>query len=180
MKEVLQIGVGSTNPVKLKAATMGVKGVFSKFGYDYEISVEGINCKSGVKDQPMSHEEGRTGAINRAKDAIKLGVCKYGVGLEGYILQEDGRWYTRAIIIVMDVEGRIGESSTVKLALPNRVMDIILKGGELGPTIDILYKTKNIKHQGGAMAVLTRGLLYREKVLRDAVYAAFADILNQD
>ena len=66
-KTPLSVAVGSTNPVKIKAARAGVVKAFSED--KFTITVEGYSVSSGVSDQPMGDLETKTGSKNRAMNA---------------------------------------------------------------------------------------------------------------
>ena len=61
----MKIIVASKNPVKVQAVTTAFELAFPQKMHH----VEGIGVPSGVSDQPMSEEETRLGAYNRAQGA---------------------------------------------------------------------------------------------------------------
>ena len=66
----MKIAVGSTNPVKVEAVRQTISRIWS------EAEIIPIAVPSGVSEMPMSDEETRTGARNRAlaaRDALGLG-----------------------------------------------------------------------------------------------------------
>ena len=70
--------VGSTNPVKLRAAEQAFAEYFSGF------TVKGLSTQSNVNPYPWSDEETLRGALNRAKAALTCEpTADYSVGLEG-------------------------------------------------------------------------------------------------
>ena len=68
-KQTLTIAVGSTNPVKVKAALSGITKVFNE--EKYKITAQGFSVPSGVSDQPMGDFETKKGSKNRAMNAAK-------------------------------------------------------------------------------------------------------------
>ena len=94
-KTPLSISVGSTNPVKIKAARAGVVKAFNE--EKFAITVEGYSVSSGVSDQPMGDFETKKGSKNRAMNAAEkykdqLGnYPSFAVGMEGgcVIVPED-------------------------------------------------------------------------------------------
>lgn len=67
-----QIFVGSTNPVKIKAAKRAAAGQWP------EVEVTGFDVSSGISDQPFSDQETRQGAVNRAQAALEQGLRTLG------------------------------------------------------------------------------------------------------
>ena len=76
---MLKISVGSTNPVKLKAAAEAFELARKK------VAVTEFDVQSGVSDQPTSDSEAIEGARKRARQANAKGGFDFGVGLEGSV-----------------------------------------------------------------------------------------------
>lgn len=167
----LKIAVASRNPVKLEAAGTAFGRVFP----DREIEVVSISATSGVADQPMSDDETRQGAVNRARGAIaEAADADYGVGMEGGIERSGDGYRAFAWMVVVDQGGKLGESRSVTLPLPPAVSELIDSGLELGEANDRVFNTHNSKQAGGAYGLLTNGLLTRESVYRDTLCVALA------
>ena len=76
------IAVGSKNPTKIRP----VRKIFKKYFED--IIINSYEVSSGVSDQPLSENETYEGALNRAKEVLKLDLdADYGVGIEGGIIK---------------------------------------------------------------------------------------------
>jgi inosine/xanthosine triphosphatase len=76
------VAVGSKNKIKIKP----VEEIFSHHFAD--VVVSGVDVNSGISEQPMSDDEMFTGALNRAKRALKkVKGAEYGVGIEGGLHQ---------------------------------------------------------------------------------------------
>lgn len=71
------IVVGSTNVLKIQA-------VKNAAGHD-GVNVFGYSASSNVRTQPLSEEETRQGAVNRAKDSLNKTQAELGIGLEAGI-----------------------------------------------------------------------------------------------
>ena len=67
---VTKVAIGSINRVKIQA----VKNAFN----DGEIQIVSCSALSGVRPQPLSNEETLQGAINRARDCLKIDRCWIG------------------------------------------------------------------------------------------------------
>jgi non-canonical (house-cleaning) NTP pyrophosphatase len=66
---------------------------------------------------------------------------------------------------------------TASLPLPNQIYQKLKMGEELGPAMDNMFNTVNIKQKGGAIGQLTNGLETRESIYVSAtlltLYAFF-------
>jgi len=172
--EVIKILVGSLNPVKINA----VNNAFASAFPNYEIQCNSIHAPSGVSDQPMTANETREGAINRAQFCKKSEeIADYYVALEGGIdLTPDGPM-TFAYFAILDKQQQsIGRSAS--LPLPHCVYESLKLGKELGSVMDELFNTTNIKQKGGAIGLLTNNNATRESIYTQALLLALAPFLN--
>lgn len=170
----LSISVGSTNPVKVNSV---VNAIGDKLK---DIRVKGKGVESGVSEQPMSDEETRGGAIERAKKALIESKADVGVGLEGGVYVEDGRVWNTVWCCVVDKKGNMELVSGLRFVLPEKVGSEILKGGELGPIMDSLVGLKDIKKKQGAIGVMTGGWISREECYINLVKIAFGRLLSKE
>jgi inosine/xanthosine triphosphatase len=152
---VVRIAVGSTNPVKKQAAQVVLGALFDA---DFIF----LAVESGVRAQPWGDLETRTGAINRARAALRSAGADLGVGFEGGVVENEQGLFTCAWAAVVDAEGTLGLGGNTMVQLPERVAGILRQGGELGPAMDELLSTQNVKHREGAIGVLTDGLVNRQ------------------
>jgi non-canonical (house-cleaning) NTP pyrophosphatase len=85
---LMKVVIASHNPAKIRAAEQAFSLQFSEKVIDFiPTSVE-----SGVRDQPLSDEETRHGARNRAQNAHEQhSDADFWVGLEGGIETIDGQ-----------------------------------------------------------------------------------------
>ncbi|GAD80746.1 inosine/xanthosine triphosphatase [Vibrio ezurae] len=169
MKKVI---VASLNPAKIKAVESAFCEVFPEQSFHFE----GVSVASGVRDQPMSNEETKLGAqtrVNNAKQVIN--DAQYYVGLEAGI--EGNATFAWMII---ESETVHGESRSSSLMLPNKVLDLVRQGKELGHAMDEMYGTTNIKQKGGAIGILTNNRLSRSSVYHQALILALIPFNNPD
>ncbi len=158
LANVRRIAVGSTNPVKLAAA----RAVLARVAP--HATVEGVSVPSGVPDQPWGDEETRRGAATRARAARDATGAELGVGFEGGVVEEpDGTVRSCAWAAVVDRRDREGTGGSLAMPLPSAVARRLRAGEELGHAIDALVGTTGTKHRGGAVAVLTAGLVDRQR-----------------
>jgi non-canonical (house-cleaning) NTP pyrophosphatase len=74
----------------------------------------------------------------------------------------DGTMRTCAWAAVVSRGGRQGVGGSLAMPLPDAVATLIRGGMELGHAMDHLTGETNTKHKGGAVAILTDGLVDRQ------------------
>jgi inosine/xanthosine triphosphatase len=173
--------VGSANPVKLAAARAVLARAFPG------IEVTGVPVPSGVPDQPWGDAETRRGAENRARGALDAlaraggGTDALGVAFEGGVVQEpDGGVRTCAWAAVATPDGRVHVGGSLAMPLPPALAARLRAGEELGPATDALAGTTNVKHAGGAVGVLTRDLVDRQRAYEVILAYALAPLLTPE
>lgn len=165
--------VGSTNPVKVASTREVLRRVHGD-----DVRVEGVPVDSGVSRQPWGDRETLRGAVNRAEAALASGDAALGVGLEGGLVEIDGRIFTCAWCAVAHADGRVGIAGGANLLLPPAAADAVRAGAELGPTIDALTGLRNTKQGQGAIGVLTQGYLDRQTAYEYILTLALAPLLS--
>jgi inosine/xanthosine triphosphatase len=167
--------VGSANPVKLAAARAVLAQAFPG------IVVTAVAAPSGVPDQPWGDAETRRGAETRARGALAtLGRAPdaLGVAFEGGVVEDaDGAVRTCAWAAVATPDGRVHVGGSLAMPLPPALAAALRAGAELGPATDALAGTVNVKHGGGAVGVLTRGLVDRQRAYEVILAYALAPLL---
>ncbi len=165
------ISVGSLNPVKIAAARAVIAHLFPA------AEVRGVAVPSGVPDQPYGDDVTRLGAANRARAARAAIGAKYGIGLEGGVVEEaDGSLRTCAWAAVATEDGRVSFGGSLVMTLPPAVAALVRSGMELGPAMDRLTGKSNIKHAEGVVGILTRGAISRQAAYEALVAYAFAGL----
>ncbi len=172
----MKIAVGSKNPVKIAC----VKEAFEKVFPDISWDVEGVEITSGVADQPMSDIESITGARNRAQGARDALGADYGVGLEGGLQEIENNWFDSGWIVIVDAAGNEGMGSTIRMLTPEKMMEMIREGMELGHVNDKIFGIENSKHGDGHFGLLTNGAITRTSGYRDGVIAALARFIKPE
>ena len=189
--KVVNVAVGSTNPVKVNAVRLGVANALRPLPeyLDSEIQLNscGYNVQSGVSDQPMSDEETKQGALTRAIAAFQAYVKEHGrapeyaVGLEGGV-QDDPiskEMICSAWMAVWD-GSRFGSARTCSFLLPPSLSSLVRGGMELGAADDATFATVNSKQKGGTVGHLTRGGIDRTAYYVPAVELAMVPLLWKD
>ena len=168
----MKVAVGSTNPVKLAA----VRTVLARLFPQAEFIP--VDVSSGVTEQPWGDDQTRTGALNRARNALNQLNATYGVGLEGGLERTSAGIMTCAWCAIVNGTGTIGFGGGVKILLPPVVVQNIEETGELGPAIDALVNQHNTKQGQGAVGILTDGLTSRQSAYEQLVAMAMAPFVT--
>ncbi len=174
---MLQVAAGSKNPIKVGAIRSG----FASYWPELETIVNGFDIESGVSAQPMSDEESRKGAKNRAKKALEtMQDAAYGVGIEGGLQEIDGVWTDSQWVVVMNRAGKVGIGQSVRVEVPGSMVELIKQGLELGDVIDRIFQKSNMKHAGGYINEVTQQIIDREQQCYGAVIVALAPFASPD
>jgi len=160
--------VASRNPVKLAAAGEGFRRMLPEITF----SLDGVRVDSGVADQPLSDDETRRGAENRARRLHRSNPqCDYAVGIEGGIQLIQDQMYAFAWVVILG-RNQSGRSRSGTFLLPPRVQKLVESGQELGHANDAVFSQHNSKQQGGAVGLLTEGVIGRQQLYEHAVQLA--------
>lgn len=152
------IVVASTNPVKIQAALNGFTRMFPEEAFE----ARGVSVSSEVSHQPMSDEETRRGARNRARNAQSaLREADYWIGVEGGCEAIDNELTAFAWIYILDRAGRASESRSATFVLPPAVANLVHAGVELGEADDRIFGRQNSKQMNGAVGLLTHDVVDR-------------------
>jgi inosine/xanthosine triphosphatase len=174
-EEIRHVVVASQNPAKMRA----VQEAFAMQFPGASLGYTAAETDSGVSDQPLSDEETRRGALNRAENARQRHPdMDYWVGLEGGLETYGDQLMAFAWMAVLDKEGRTGTARTVSLPLPPEVRALIEGGMELGEANDRVFSTVNSKQEGGAFGLLTDGRYTREGVYTEALVMALLPFVH--
>lgn len=166
------IGVGSTNPVKVRAVTQAIERVWPT------VVIESVQVESGVRAQPMSDDEAITGATNRARSAQQVSNADLGIGLEGSVADSPYGMFVTGWAAVVDRSGTLGIGGSGRFLVPATIADGLRNGGELGTLMDQLVGQTNTKQRQGAVGILTGGMISRTEALASAVIFALTRFLN--
>ncbi|KAI9336691.1 Non-canonical purine NTP phosphatase/PRRC1 [Obelidium mucronatum] len=172
------VAVGTTNLAKLRAVTQALKTLFPS---ETEIEVKGVQVSSGVSDQPMSDDETILGATNRANRAMEaVRNADFGIGLEGGIQKIGALYFDGGWIVVVDRKGKSGIGCSARYQLSQKIMDMVLKGDELGIVMDKLTGQSDVKQAAGAMGILTNGIVNRDVCYIQGIYFAFSQWISEE
>jgi inosine/xanthosine triphosphatase len=168
--------IASRNPVKIEAVRQAFEACFPARNFRFE----GVQVPSGVSDQPMTDEETRRGARQRAESArAEMPQADFWVGLEGG-LETDGQDLRAFAWMVVASANNRGEARTACFPLPPQVAALVREGRELGEADDIVFGQTNSKQQGGAVGLLTQGRISRTTYYREALILALIPFLQTE
>lgn len=168
----MKIVIASGNPVKIQAVEQGFKAYFN------DIEIESVQADSGVSDQPLTDSETLLGARNRATEARKkISDADFWVGIEGGVQAEDSGLTAFAWIVIFGA-GKKGEARTATFFLPKKVGHLVAGGLELGTANDLVFNESNSKQKSGAVGLLTRDVVDRTELYRQAVVLALIPFVN--
>lgn len=169
----MKIVIASKNPVKIKV----VRSAFKKVFPDKKFNFISLDVPSGVASQPIGTKETLKGAKNRALQASKIIKADFYVGLEGGVNKKLNT--ERAWMFVLDKNGKTGKASTGIFPLPKEITKLLESGKELGEAADIVFGHKNSKQGLGAVGLLTKGIIDREKYYLQALIFALIPFMNE-
>jgi inosine/xanthosine triphosphatase len=145
-----------------------------------EFDVRGVSASSGVSDQPVSDDETRRGARNRAMHAQQIyPVADFYVGMEGGIEILDEQLMAFAWMSVRSAAGHQSDARSATLPLPDAIKRLIDQGMELGDANDRVFATVNSKQAGGAYGLLTDGLYTRESIYTQTLVLALLPLVKK-
>jgi inosine/xanthosine triphosphatase len=172
-----KIIIASKNPVKVKATLEGFHAMFKNF----DCVVEGHDLPSGVPNQPMGDKETFDGAFNRAMAAKKQFLdADFWIGIEGGNIQHSATEVeTMAWVVIMD-NHRMGKARTAGFFLPQKTIDLLQQGYELGQADAIVFGMENTKQKMGSTGLLTNNALDRTQYYVQAVILALIPFLKTD
>jgi inosine/xanthosine triphosphatase len=186
---VVRVAIGSLRPPKVEAVRSVMNKVMTFLGYHSEsISYIAREVESGVSAMPLSVQEIRRGACNRAMEARRLveeesGPVDFAIGMEGgfFILSAEAREHIHLqtwAFVHHNGAGYYG--SSMSMPVPRAVAREVLENKkELGEVIDDLANRKEARNQDGAFGVFSLGLLTRQQALELALIAALAPFYHQ-
>ncbi len=169
----MKISIGSKNPRKIESVEYCLKR------YKITASFIAVDVSSGVSAMPMTKDETRRGAWNRADASLRQAEADLGVGLEGGLCQVDSDYYLFATTCVTDgVTHSFGGEVLVKL--PYQLWKPVIDGeGELGDVLDRVLHQHNTKQSEGAVGYLTGSALTRKEAFDFSLLMAIAPYLNR-
>ncbi|RYM06966.1 DUF84 family protein [Sporolactobacillus sp. THM7-7] len=150
------IGVGTKNPAKIES----VRRLVNFCGREAEI--RSFDVPSGVSAMPMSDQETRQGAMNRAEAVLRADpTVDSGIGLEGGVSMLGDEMFLVNWGAFCDRSGRMITAGGARIRLPAVLSKGILAGRELGDIADTYAHEKDVRKHGGTIGILTDGMVTR-------------------
>jgi inosine/xanthosine triphosphatase len=173
MQRPLRVHVGSTNPVKVRAARQVFRDVFR------EVRVKGVKVFSEVEEQPFEGDAIR-GAANRARAALQ--DVDFGVGVEaGLFWSEEANAYLDVQwCAVVDKRDVVTYGHGPGFAYPAEVLRRVKEGATVGTAMEALTGVRDIGRRMGAIGYLTKGRWNRTELTKTAVLAALVPRIRRD
>lgn len=155
----MKVGIGTKNKAKVGA----VLSVVTKHFHDI-LTFEHISVDSGVSAQPMSTDETRLGAMNRARKALQETNADMAFGLEGGVTMIDDMMYLCNWGALALSNGQILTAAGAQIPLPKEISEQVSSGRELGPVMDDFVHQLDTRQHTGAIGILTDGMIDRKEM----------------
>lgn len=173
---VYKIAVGTQNKAKLKAVADWAERVFKDKIGDFE--VVGVEADPGVSRMPMTVDEMRTGARNRAIDAMsKVEGANVGIGLEGGVETLDEVMYLSGWAAIVDENDMVGLGSAGHVEMPADIAEELKNGAELGNLMAKIHE-RDVRNNDGTFGILTDGYISRSEAFEYALTCAFTKYIS--
>lgn len=155
----MKVGIGTKNKAKVGA----VLSVVTKHFHDI-LTFEHISVDSGVSAQPMSTDETRLGAMNRARKALQETNADMAFGLEGGVTMIDDMMYLCNWGALASANGQVLTAAGAQIPLPKEIAEQVASGHELGPIMDDFVHQLDTRQHTGAIGILTDGMIDRKEM----------------
>jgi inosine/xanthosine triphosphatase len=162
-KDVIDVAVGSLNPVKVEAVRAIMEKIFGS------VRIIPVKVESGVSEQPFGDDTYK-GAVNRAKAA--LGKHSLSVGIEAGVFEMHGHLYDVQHCAVIDKDGTITVGMSSGFRYPDKVADLVRNGMPVGKAMASVYENASRGDKEGAVGLLSKGMLDRKTLTEQSVTAA--------
>ena len=166
--------IGSTNPAKVAA----VEEALAKLAPG--CALVAVDVPSGVGHQPFGDTATRAGALERARKALVATGAEIAFGLEGGVELDGPRVWLLSWVAAIDLNGREGYASGLRMLLPPSLGTGLREGRELGVLVDQLFGVKDSKTASGAIGLLTAGAVSRTDAFADLVAMSLAPWIHSD
>jgi inosine/xanthosine triphosphatase len=159
----MEIAIGTTNKAKIQSVQAIVNQYFEKVTFTY------FKAPSQVSDQPITTEETRLGAINRAKNTSIATGAMLSFGLEGGVTEIDGDMYICNWGALTLADGTTFTAAGAQIILPEEIAQEIRAGKELGPIMERYTQRLDIRQGAGAVGIFTQGIVTRQTMFEHIV-----------
>ena len=173
----MKVLIGTNNKGKVE----GAKQAFEKF---YEnVEVVGVSVNSGVSDEPVN-DEIYQGASNRVNNLIKYAEdnnvgADFFIGVESGITNKLGKWCIIQIAVIKDKNGYESFGTGPAFPVPDKYVQEIIDT-DLGIVMDKIFNGNGLKNEKGGIAHLTKDVVTRYDLTREAFIMALTEFINGD
>lgn len=174
----MKILMGTKNPGKVQ----GAKEAFLKY-FD-NVEIEGVAVESNVGAQPIN-EDIFKGAENRVAN-LKKYALENNISADFYVASEAGitnqlcdEWIDINAVVIEDSKGYQSKGISQGFPVPEKYMEEI-KATELGKVMDKLFSGKNLGQSKGGINYLTKDVVSRIELTRNAFVMALTKHINGD
>ena len=184
------IGIGSENPVKVKACKVAIQKLRNRLNAKIEPHFIIRHTASGVTPMPTNETDIMLGAMNRALNLYhtlrsESQYTDYTIGLEGGLMNPLPKKKEKAVYFLQSwvyvYNGRSGYwGSSGAIPVPENVFTRVINDGlELSTVIDTVSGQKDVRSKMGAAGILTDGVVNRQQFFEGAIKFAFAPFYNK-
>jgi inosine/xanthosine triphosphatase len=171
----MKVVVGSLTHCKIEAARSAFQQLMPEQRANLEVS--GVKVASGVADMPITNEELRQGAINRAKAAQALTPdADFHVGIEGGFATEFGQVFCAGWYAVIYKE-HLSVGRSIAFLVPEEIAKSVTAGVELGDVVERISRGNSIRGKEGLVGLLTSGQYTRVEYDTHGVIAALSPLI---
>lgn len=162
-RDEMKMMIGSKNPTKIGA----VAEIFTEY------KVVSLDVPSEVAAQPLTDEQTRQGAINRAWQCLDQLPQACGIGLEGGVMHVGEAMYLCNWGALVTPEKQLYTASGARILLPDQIAVQLQAGMELGEVMDQYAKKNAVGKNEGTIGIFTNN-----HVSRQAMFVHVCELLR--
>lgn len=170
----MKIVVASRNPKKIEAVENVMRRIYEN------VEILSVEVDSGVTYTPVGDEETIKGARNRAERALQMTDAELGIGIEGGISQLGSAYYLATWVAIVDRNLDVSLGHGGGIEVPEKIVQEVKKGKELGNVVDDYFGKHNVKQKMGLSGILTNNLVDRQKITEEVITYAMARKLHPE
>lgn len=172
----MKILIGTGNPGKIQGAKEAFENYFNNF------DIEGISVPSNVSEEPVNNEiyEGARNRVDNLKNYAKKNNidAEYFLGIESGITNLLGKWVIINIAVIKDKNGYESWGTSPAFPVPDKYVDEIITTN-LGQVMDDIFKQCDLRSDKGGISFLTKEVISRIDMTREAFIMALTQHINQ-
>ncbi len=160
-QNALVVAVGSKTGVKVKSTQNALE--------KENVIIMPCPARSKVQDQPLTEEETKLGALNRAKDCLAKTDAEIAFGLESGVFFKDDEVYLCNWGVLIDRNDKMFVTNSPNILLPKEFRDDLLSGKPLKDIIHDFTGMETEDNNTCAIALFTNHSFSREKQFTEIV-----------